>query len=515
MTSPISIDTKGLHAQLKQRSVRGGINSFVSQGLIYSIRIAFTAGMARLILPEDFGLVSMVTALTHLADQFRDLGLSQATIQKKDLHRDQVSAVFWINVIIGGALTLVLSALAPLVARFYHEPKLIWVTVASSLAFLFSGFTVQPQALLQRQLMYGRLAVVDVSAVLVSSILGLWAGYAGMKHWAVVVLNVSYPLVRGAGLWWATRWNPSFRLRGTGVRSMLRFGAGVSGFNILNYFSRNLDRILIGRYMGTVDLGYYTKAYQLLLLPISQLRTPMINVGIPALSALQNDPVRYRRYYRSIVALLALASMPLVMWMIVCSEEIVRIFLGPRWISSARIFSVLGIVALVQAPASAISSLPMLTMGKSRKYFLYGVMIAGVTTAGFLIGIRWGTMGVVWSYVATTYLLLVPTVFWGTNGSQVSWRDAVEAVLPGVGASAAVLGIVWWLRRVLLSTVGGWASAGFSALIVLFVTGCVAVLLTAAVLWGMPTMRSMVQSAILSRFRRGSAPSKKHLSEGA
>lgn len=515
MAAPISIDTKSLHAQLKKRSVRGGINSFVSQGLIYSIRIAFTAGMARLILPEDFGLVSMVTALTHLADQFRDLGLSQATIQKKDLKRDQVSAVFWINVIIGGALTLVLSALAPLIARFYHEPKLIWVTVASSLAFLFSGFNVQPQALLQRQLMYGRLAVVDVSAVLVSSILGLWAGYAGMKHWAVVVLNISYPVARGVGLWWATRWIPSFRLRGTGIRAMLRFGAGVSGFNILNYFSRNLDRVLIGRSVGSADLGYYAKAYQLLLLPIMQLRTPMINVGIPALSALQNDPVRYRRYYRSIVALLALASMPLVMWMIVCSEEIIHLFLGPRWIPSARIFSILGIVALVQAPATTILSLPMLTLGQSRKYFLFGVVNSVVISAGFLIGIRWGTVGVAWSYVVTTYLLLIPTVFWSTAGSPVSWRDAVEAVLPGVGASAAVWGIVWGLRRVLLSTVGGGSSSGLSALVVLLVTGCAAALLTAGVLWGMPTMRMMIRSAILARFRRNSSQPTAHRPEGA
>ncbi len=431
-------DTGMLRKDLKQRSVRGGLNAFFSQSIVYVMRIGFSAVLARLLAPQDYGLVAMVSALTALADQFRDMGLSQATIQQRDIKHEQVSALFWINVGIGALLTLVVAASAPLVARFYNEPRLTLITITSSLSFTLGGLNVQHQALLQRQMMYGRLAAVNVASVAGSSLIAVLCAFAGMNYWALVCMNLSHPAIRGLGLWLSTGWRPGLFLRRSGTRSMLRFGAGVSGFNVVNYFSRNLDNILIGKINGTQALGYYSKAYQLLLLPILQIRTPLLNVGIPALSALQDEPERYRRYYRGVVGLLAFLSMPLIAWMIVCAEEIVRIFLGPRWMPSVPLFAVLGLVSLVQAPITAIRGLPLLSLGRGRKYFQFGLITAIVTSVSFLVGIRWGTMGLAWSYVISTYALIPLTTPWCLRGSPVSWRDALKAIMPGASAAVAV-----------------------------------------------------------------------------
>lgn len=487
MPAPIPIDTYSLRADLKGRSLRGGLQSFFSYGAVYFLRIGSTAVLARLLLPSDFGLISMVMALMAFAGQFRELGLSQATIQRRDLSHEQVSAMFWINVGVGLLLTFVVLGCAPMISWFYGDPRLTTIAAALSLAFVFDGANVQHQALLQRQILFGRLAVVDVGAVAASSLIGVAGAWAGWNYWALVWMNLSYPLLRALGLWFATGWVPGFHLLGTGVRGLLRFGAGVTGFNILNYFSRNLDRVLVGRAEGSEVLGYYTKAYQLLLLPITQLRTPLINVGIPALSALQDEPERYGRYYEKMIALLAFLSMPLVAWMIVCSEDIIRLLLGARWLPAAELFAVLGLVALVQAPVSAARSMPMISTGQGGRFFKFGIANAISITAGFLIGMQWGVKGIAWGYVAATYIMIPPTLPWCLRGSPVTWRTAGKAMLPGMAAAATVGGTAWVLRRLLVRTEDPLSAV--EALQVLLVTGVAVVCLMLGIAMLLPGLR--------------------------
>src|SRR5580658_10598942 len=159
-----ALNTDHLHADLRGRSVRGGMQTLTSQGTQFAIQTVATVVLARLLTPADFGLVAMVSTLTGLGQAFADLGLSEATIQRKEISHDQVSALFWINVAIGLGLMLITAALAPAFARFYRDPRLTNITLVVSLTFLVGGLRVQPDAILRRQMRFFALAIRDIAS---------------------------------------------------------------------------------------------------------------------------------------------------------------------------------------------------------------------------------------------------------------------------------------------------------------------------------------------------------------
>jgi PST family polysaccharide transporter len=433
--------------------------SSLSQGGQFLLHLGTTAIIARLLKPSDFGLVAMVLSIARFADQFRDLGLAQATIQERDLQPTQVSAVFWINTAVGFLLTLIVAAAAPAISAFYNEPRLLAVGMALSGGFLLSGLNVQHQALLQRQMLFGRLAAADLSATALSSAIGTAGAFAGWGCWSLVTMSLSFYLFRTLALRAACPWTPGPPRRAAGVRKMIHLGLGISGFNMLNYFSRNLDQVLIGRLFGTAPLGIYSRAYQLLLFPLTQLRTPIMNVGMPALASLRQDPERYRRYYARIVFLLAAASMPAVAVLMVGAGDIVTILLGTQWRGVDSLFRIMGWAALGQPAITAMRGLPLLSLGRGRHYFQFGVVSAALTVAGFVVGVRWGVNGIAWSYVISFYATAILTVRWCLRGSPLRLSDAL-APLQWPMLAALVCGIAAWGAR---SATERWMQTGHAA----------------------------------------------------
>src|SRR3974390_510292 len=181
-----ALSTDHLHADLKGRSVRGGLLTLISQGSQFVLQTVSTVALARLLVPADFGLVAMVTAVTGLASAFADFGLSEATIQRKEITHEQVSMLFWINVAIGLVLTLITAALGPVLAQFYREPRLVAITLLMSLNFLLGGLRVQPNALLKRQMRFSALAWRDIASYAVAVPVGITMAWRGAGYWALV-----------------------------------------------------------------------------------------------------------------------------------------------------------------------------------------------------------------------------------------------------------------------------------------------------------------------------------------
>ncbi len=180
---------------------------------------------------------------------------------------------------------------------------------------------------------------------------------------------------------------------------MLAFGGNLTGFNVVNYFARNLDNILIGRYWGVEPLGLYSKAYSLLMLPLQQINAPISSVAIPALSRLQNDPEQYRKYYLKAISLITFVSLPGVMFMIVMSENIIRVVLGEQWIKASPIFSVLGISALIQVVLNTNGWLHV-SIGRTDRMFRWGIFASFFIVVSFFIGLPYGAIGVATSLSA-------------------------------------------------------------------------------------------------------------------
>ena len=440
----IIFDTKHLHKNLKGCAVRSGAVTMASQAVQFVFQLGSTMILARLLTPGDFGLVAMVVALANFAALFKDLGLSMATIQRAEINHDQVSALFWVNVGISLLTTIVVVASAPLITFFYRDPRLLSITLILASTFLLGGLAVQHQALLQRQMKFKQLAVIQIMSSLFSiftAIILAWMWRdTNHAYMALVWMQVIRALVLVLGLWALCPWRPCVPKRAQGVRSMLGYGVHVTGFDFMNYWARNLDRILIGRYLGSVQLGLYSKAYQLLILPINQLRTPIFSVAIPVLSSLQNDSDGYRRYMHRLISILAFLSMPMMAYAFVYVRHIIELLLGSQWADAAPIFRILALAAFIQ-PVASTRGLALLTLGFSQRYIIFGAVNALCMILAFIVGVQWETTGIAIAYSVSIYLLLFPTLYYCYKGTPLSINLFLRAIYRPV-VSSIILALV-------------------------------------------------------------------------
>ncbi|MDF1824408.1 MAG: lipopolysaccharide biosynthesis protein [Verrucomicrobiales bacterium] len=416
-----SASTAGVDiADLKEKSVRGGIVTMVSQAVSVCIQLISTAVLGRLLSPKDYGMMAMTMAIVSFGGLFLDLGLSSVAIQKKELTHAQSSNLFWLNVAMGVLLTALVATASPIVVWFYGKPELLWVTVALSFSFVIASIGTQHGARLVRDMQFGKRSLATVSGALVTLVTSVTLALNDFSYWSLVWGNLSGGGVTTMLLFILSPFRPGLMSRGTGVLEMLKFGANITAFDFVNHFQRNLDNILIGRFWGAGPLGLYSRAYSLLMLPITSIRGPINAVAFPALSRLKDDPDAFRSYYLRTTSLIALLSMPLAAYFYVASDPIIELVLGKQWIAVAPIFSCLSLAALIQPAAGFVGSL-LLSLGQGKRYFTCGLFNAVFLSICFVVGVGWGPIGVAIAYTVGNYLVLVPWLWWAFRESPVKF----------------------------------------------------------------------------------------------
>jgi len=421
-------------SDLKKKSVRGGMVTMVAQAVSIVVQLTSTVVLARLLSPEDYGVMAMVMAVTAFAGLFREMGLSSAAIQKKDLTRGQQSNLFWLNVAMGSLLTLMVALGSPMVAWFYQKPELTVVTLALSANFFIGSLATQHDAMLVRRMQFVRKSVATISGSLVTLTVAVVLALRGSGYWALVWGTLAGGIVTTILTLVLSPFRPGRPSRGQGIREMLGFGANVTAFNFVNYFARNLDNVLIGRVWGATSLGNYSRAYQLLMFPITAIRGPITSVAFPAMSRLQGEPNAYRAYYRRVIMVLANLTMPISAFLFVSSSPVILLVLSEKWTGVTPIFSILAITAFIQSPYS-LTGMIQLTLGRGAKYFKMGLVAAIIVSIGFSIGVIWGPKGVATAYAVTTYLNLVPFLLWAFKGTSLKLSDFFGEVFPPACAS--------------------------------------------------------------------------------
>jgi O-antigen/teichoic acid export membrane protein len=451
-------ESEGLDRDIGARSVGGGLAMFGSQGAMFLVQLAGTVILARLLTPDDYGLIAMTAVVTGFAKMFRDAGLTAATVQSKDISHDQVSTLFWVNMAVIAALGVCILASAPFVAAFYRDGRVTAITAVLAVAFVVNGLSIQHDALLKRHMMFSVIAAENVLALIMNVVACVALAVLGFGYWALVAGPCVSAVVTTGMSFYYCPWIPGRPRRATGARRMLAFGGNVTGFNVANYFSRNMDNILIGRYIGADSLGLYSKAYSLFMLPLTQIRGPMTEVAMPALSSIRFDPERFRQYYLRLVDAMSTLAVPLAAICLVEADFVIRLVLGPKWIAVVPVFRLLAVVGLIQAPEST-RAVVLLSLGESRKHLNWGVANAIVTVTAFAIGLRWGIVGVAAGYVAASYLMLFPNLIYSFSGTPVSVSDFLRAVMPAVLAAAAASGAAVGITYVVHA---GWLLEGLA-----------------------------------------------------
>jgi O-antigen/teichoic acid export membrane protein len=437
---------------LKGEAVRGGVVRVCAEAVKLVFRTGSLMVLARLLDPRDFGLVGMVIAVTGFLEIFKDAGLSMVTIQRPSITDEQISTLFWLNMLFGITLFAMSLAIAPLLVAFYRESRLFWVTAALASGFIFSGAAAQHGALLQRQMRFAALAAIDISSLSAGIAVGVAMAVSGCGYWSLVGMYVTLPAVAGILLWLVGAWIPGFPRRKVGARSMLRFGGTLSLNGVIVYLLNNVDKVLLGRFYGAEILGLYGRAYQLISIPTANLNSAIGSVAFAALSRIQDDADRFKNYFLKGYSLVLALILPVTVACPLFADDIILVILGPKWNDVVPLFRLLAPTVLALALVSPFSWL-ILAKGEVGKILKMSLLAAGVVISGYVIGLRYGAAGVASGYSAGMTLLIVPLIAWAKHGTPIGWADILHAVSRPLLSAGVAAGIAIGARLVCGGTV--------------------------------------------------------------
>lgn len=406
------LDAERLRANLRERSIRGGMISIAAQAAKLGVHLTAMAVLARLLTPSDFGLVAMVTAVTAILLIFKDSGLATATVQAPTINERQASTLFWINVGLSVLLAGIAAGLSTTFARLFDEPRVALVMAAFAGGLILTGLGAQHQALLRRAMRFRTLAIIDLTSVAVGGAAGISAACLGWGYWALVALELSRGLCSAAMAWTATRWTPGLPGR-CDLRGLIRVGGGLTGTNLLSSIASQGGLMLMSASWGTATLGLYTRAHTLLTLPQRQLNGPLSGVAIPMLSRLAAEPERYRRTASTMLTMLGLISAGIGAWMIIGRDWIIQLMLGPQWMETVAIFGLLGFGAFVQ-PLFNVCGWILVSQGRMGNLLHIHVADTVLRLMAIIIGLQWGPIGVA-AAMSLRYAVELPVMVWFTG----------------------------------------------------------------------------------------------------
>lgn len=421
----------------------------------------FTILLVRLLAPGDFGLMAMAGVFTSLLRIFSDMGLAPALVQRAKLDDDYLSTAFWGNFLFG----FIICGLAVLgsgaIAQFFHQPLLQPVVAALSLRFIFAGTTATQEAILSRELKFAVLTSRNVISIVLGGLLGVILAISGAGVWSLVGQSLGVFVSRAALLWVVTSWRPRRVLSPPKFMELWAFGSRVLGSRFFGYVIKQFDNLLIGRMLGPVLLGYYAFAYGLFLVPLVDISLIVGRVAFSAFSRLQQDMARLRRAFMMTSTYISLFAFPALFGLFLVTKDFVAVLFGEAWLPAVPVLRVLLIAGLLQSHTTIWSSM-IQAMGKPGWLLRWAFLSVCLYAPSFLIGIRWGIVGVATAYTAST-LILIPVQFSLVQrllGFQL--KDFLSAVQPPLMA-AGVMAVCVWLSQVWLTGQGVQAPARFVA----------------------------------------------------
>jgi O-antigen/teichoic acid export membrane protein len=385
----------------------------VAMGANVVLHFGTLAVLARLLEPGDFGLKGMAVVITGFAAAFADAGISNAIIHRRDVTTRQLSALYWLSVVIGIALFIVILLVTPLVVAFYDDPRLAAVVRWSAVSFLIGPFGHQFAVLLRREMRFKHLSLIAIcktaacNVATIALALGgygvmslVWGGLIGASLASAVLLVVAMRY----------KWLPLCAFRLQDIRSFLSFGFFQMGERCVNYLAANVDYIIIGHVLGAGPLGYYTLAYQLVNVPRVCINPLLTSVAFPSFSRIQDDDVRLRRAYAKIIRYLSVATFPIMAGLFVVAPLLVPMVYGSQWAPAVPVVEILCLLGVLMSLSNPLGSI-LLAKGRADLGFYMNLFAFSGYAISNVLGARWGITGVAVSSLAFLSIGMMPVVF--------------------------------------------------------------------------------------------------------
>ncbi|WP_109210449.1 MULTISPECIES: lipopolysaccharide biosynthesis protein [Microbacterium] len=392
--------------------------------------------LSRLLTPEEFGFVAVPLAIVGVGEILRDMGLSTAATTTPDLSKSLRDLLFWLNCVIAIVLAFLTILIAPWISSLFDSPQVGTVLPWLSLVFILNGVGAQYRADLNRSMRFSAMAIVDSVAPVVGVCVAIFSAAVGFGYWALVLQPIASAVVSTAALVALSGSVPGLPRRVEGARSVITFGAHIAGSQSLIYIGNNIDIFALGLWVSPTQLGYYSRAFQVAVQPLTLLKAPATSVALPLLSRRVEDSPGFVRAVGLGQKVLAYTIFPAALVVAGASTPVVLVFLGEDWRPTIQLVAVLAIAASIQQLAS-ISSWILLATGKGRSLSTYSAVSLGIKAAAILLAAPYGTLAVACAYLLAAVLSAPTAYIWACRATQLPTRVlARELVAP---ASVAML----------------------------------------------------------------------------
>jgi PST family polysaccharide transporter len=389
---------------LKEKVIIGTSWNIISQITVQVISIAVTIVLARLLNPEDFGVVALSDVFFGFAYLFADLGMGAAIIRRQQIDDNYLSTSFWVCIITGLGLTLVLAAVSPLISDFYDKDILKYIIILSSSGFLLGSLTSVHTTILAKRLEFNKIAFINITSKVISGISSISIAVLGFGVWSLVLGGLVAQVFIIPLVWTVVKWRPRLTFSKKCFVDMFSFSSNLLAFSFFNYFARNFDNLLIGKVLGAQSLGYYALAYNVMLKPLAYISRSIGDVLFPALSSIQDDKARVRSVYLKVVRSISLITFPMMFGLVIVSKEFILTIYGPKWEPVILLLQLLCVVGAMQSIGTTVGTI-FYSQGRSDLQLKWGVFASIMYILTFLLGIQWGLVGLILLYIAMGMIL--------------------------------------------------------------------------------------------------------------
>ena len=435
---------------LGRASLRGGAAFLAARSINIITQVASTILLARLLSPHDFGLVAMVLALVGFAPLLIDLGTTDASTQKTRITEVEISTLFWFNIAIGAALTVLLVSTSGFIASIFGEPALTGIALLSSLTFIMAAVSNQHYALMRRAMQFRQVATIDISANVIGTIVAIIMAFTGWGYWALVAKPVVTSGLTAVGVWMSCRWVPGRPRLTPEVKELVGFGVGVTSFAVTDYMTKSADRLALGYFYGAGPLGYFQNAFLLYSNLLSILTESLHNVAVAGLSKLRDNVEELKRSWASALSLVSFVTSGLFAGLAVTGQDFVVLLLGEKWAPAGPLLCIFAVRGIAHSVERSLGWLHV-PAGRSDRWMRWGFISAGVQLAALVVGLPFGLIGVATAYTIAMFGLFVPALVYAGRPFGIGVRDVLAASGPQTASGLITVAVGFAVQHFFLA----------------------------------------------------------------
>jgi len=422
--------------------------------------------LARLLVPEDFGLLGMAIVFVGISQLFADFGIGAAIVQSKETPEIALASSFWLNVLIGLLLVAIICLAAPFIAAFYGDERIEPLIMVLSVTLLLSALMVVPRAILYKELQFQDVVKSQVYGSMVGSLLAIVLALSGFGVWSLVLQPLVGSLMTVVLTFYYSGWRPRLSYSWHSVRSLANFSMPVLGADLMNYAYRNGDSLIIGKILGSQQLGYYSLAYQIMLYPMTQVSSVIVRVLFPTLSKMQDDMQRFSAAYLKSVATISLITFPLMAGLFALADDFILLLFGEKWLPMTDVLRILCWVGLMQSVSTSVGTI-YLSTGNPKVSFYFTLFATPLFLGSFLIGVQWGVVGVAAAYAVATLIVSVANFIVAFRLVGIHLIRLVKVLSPPLISSLVMMAGVWYFHGLMLEVVNMQLFARFAISVLL------------------------------------------------